>query len=151
MLFRIGVDDYVNINLISRFKITQDTEVYKLIMFGQDGKVCGTQMFFKNNDVSLKFLNQFIEGVKEITYNPVSGESGSHYITDEDLSLLNQIKNSDIPKSQFLYNGGVVMLCYNGKCYYVKDDKKSEISKEQFNLYHNIYMSSKKESETEDE
>lgn len=150
MLVRVGIDEYLNLDNVMKFKIVQENECYKLLIFGRDGKPCNNIMFFKNNEEHIKILNEFLGAVKEVTYNPVVSDEGLHYITDEDFRLLAEIKNTMVQETSFKYKDGVV-IASNGKYYYEADNEKVEISKEQFALYYNISKTMNKPKEVEDE
>lgn len=139
MIVKVADKEYINLELVSRFKIEDAPEAYKLITFSTDGKISGVNYFFKNNDASLRYYNDLISAISSISYNNTINDEGLHYINDREFNILQDVmSNPNIIAEQFEYNDGIVQRKLDGSCYYIKDNEVEMLTEEQYKLYFNV-------------
>lgn len=139
MIVKVADKEYINLDLVARFKIDDTPEAYKLTTFSTDGKISGVNYFFKNNDMLLKYYNDFISAISSISYNNAFDDEGLHYVNDREFEILQDVmSNPKIIAEQFEYNDGIVQRKLDGSCYYIKDNEVEMITEEQYKLYFNV-------------
>ncbi len=70
MFIRIDRDLFVNINNISSFKLYDEGEAYKLIVWGNSGSILHTIFYIKASNDQMRLLSEIVNNFKELTVNP---------------------------------------------------------------------------------
>lgn len=70
MFLRIDKDLFVNVNNIFSYKLFDEGDSYKLLIWGTDGKIGNTVYYLKNSPEQMNILREVVDTLREFTLNP---------------------------------------------------------------------------------
>ena len=70
MFLRIDKDLFVNVNNIFSYKLFDEGDSYKLLIWSTDGKIGNTVYYLKNSPEQMNILREVVDNLREFTLNP---------------------------------------------------------------------------------
>ncbi len=70
MFLRVDTDLFININNVLGYKLFDEGEAYKLIIWCNGGNISHTVFYLKDQPAQISLLKEIVNNFREITINP---------------------------------------------------------------------------------
>lgn len=70
MFLRIDTDLFINVNNVFSYKLYDEGDSYKLIVWGCDGKIIHSVFYMKHKEDQMNILKEVVNNFRELTINP---------------------------------------------------------------------------------
>lgn len=70
MFLRIDTDLFINVNNIGGYKLFDEGDSYKLIIWGTEGKIAHSVYYMKHQPTQIALLQEVVNNFRELTINP---------------------------------------------------------------------------------
>jgi hypothetical protein len=79
MFLRIDTDLFVNVDNIFSYKLSDEGDAFKLMIWGSNGNVIHTVFYMKNIETQVALITEVVNSLKDLTLNP---DRSVYYVPD---------------------------------------------------------------------